>query len=200
MAKADGWRALRFEVSGANKLVYGGLGILAALDYVPFSKEGPKVFWCPAENIGNYYGSVSGWGYGWGSRWNYFKNKRWEYCGGGASSTYAYRSLNKTLSSNLYSIPYGPGRTPSYKIDLLGKFVAVIDACSNVPGTYSTTPSNVHNPHGGKRKYSGFNRLWYGGHVKWFNDPTCIWQYECSSDNTYYGNYTNTAWRKYDEE
>jgi prepilin-type processing-associated H-X9-DG protein len=50
--------------------------------------------------------------------------------------------------------------------------------------------------------YKGFNRLWYDGHVAWFDDPVIIWLTEVPGNNAWRGNsYSDccrNTWKLYD--
>jgi hypothetical protein len=123
-----------------------------------------------------------------------------------AVGSYGYRSLTEynTAISSKWMIP--DSKQVSYKIQGLSKFVAVIDDCAYVPRTFYTPawyPKTVYNPHGGRKRYVGFNRLWYAGHVRWFSDPGCSWQAQVPNNDTAYGNgYSDASrntWKIFDE-
>jgi len=200
---SGGQDSLRYDggdTGSPDGFSYGGFGILVANDYVPWSRGAAEIFWCPAEGRGRYDTSISYWGGAWGYWWDSrdMGNKRWTSMGqtGPCVSTYAYRSLNKWRVDNLYAIP---NRSPSFSLSRLGRYVAVIDSCDNIPGTMTTSPAWVHDPHGGGYEYRGFNRLWYSGSALWFDDPDCSWQWGLPNDNTWYGNYYMTRWQLFDK-
>jgi len=202
--KGDAFRVDRGGVTEDN-FTWGGLGILMAYDYIPFSRAGGRMFWCPAEGRGDYNGAVSFFGAGWGWRWDNtpdIESKRWLSYGITAMISYSYRSL--TLGPfKKHQLPFGADNTANFSIDNLGGFVAVVDHCANIPGTVAGVPQFRYNPHGDTR-YSGFNRLWYDGHAKWFSDPDVIWRTQLPGQDTKRSNsYADTnlnTWQLYDEE
>lgn len=195
---------------GQENYTWGGLGILWALNYVPFGRDTLRVFWCPAERIKHFDQAISGEGAGLGWKWDNVESQlltdRWTSIGGasqaGMTSSYAYRALNSG-KSNKHHLPFGAIDNPNSDIDNLYKYVAVIDYCRNIP--HPTSNDSFHsNPHGGLTYYKGFNRMWYDGHVAWFDDPDVIWLTEVPGGNAWRGNsYSDccrNTWDLYDAQ
>jgi hypothetical protein len=176
-----------------------GLGMLWALDYTPWAPEGGRIFWCPGEQRGQYNGAVSGGWYGPGYYWNPANGQIGKYrtaCAGNnagmMTGSYAYRSLgSNTIASTL--------NNNNYDISFLGDRVAVIDGCEYVDGSGGPFQRNYGFTHG-NYKYMGFNRLWYDGHAKWYDDQGAIPSWLVGTGSTQaLGNYYNQAcWNKYD--
>lgn len=190
--------------TGADDFSYGGQGLMLALGYARWSKEGAKLFWCPAEWKRTYdtwpsYTPIP-WGYAW-TRWH-IENKRWSGMGqsGMTSSSCCYLpNRNKTGVPSQYA-----KYPPIWSIGKNGKFVAMIDSCRHIPD-WTTQPQWYTDPHSQNGKYSGFNRLWFAGNAAWFSDPTIAWLQQVPSQNAYYGNgYYGppwyNPWKLYDDE
>jgi prepilin-type N-terminal cleavage/methylation domain-containing protein len=189
--------AMRFDKGflGVDDFTWTGLGMLWVSDYVPFDLGSGKVFWCPAERVGLYSGSVSGFGSGPGYYWSQYSVKKWETVGDKASTIsggYAYRGLGAVNGVGL--------NNNSFKIDGLAKHVAVVDLCLSVLG--EATAANFapfpRYSHYYPAPYNGFNRLFYDGHAKWMEDPNVRWKTSMPSGNTNYSNVYGTAWSIHD--
>ncbi len=210
MEPSDGG-SLRDEtsLSGADTtgLNWNGLGLMWAMGYLPWSKDGAKLYWCPAEFRNSYERSNSN-GYStWGpgpATYFFFGGQGFAgrpFMGGSnvnknAYCSYSYRCLgnrNATLTLNRGSFIYSN----------LGKYVSVIDDCSNIAGTGTSAARKDVYSHGASG-YIGFNRLWYDGHAKWFNDPSIVWSQvggnSLSGSNSYPSNTgaSGSAWTLYD--
>ncbi len=193
--------AMRFDKGftangGVDDFTWTGLGLVWALEYVPFDLASGKVFWCPAERVGSYKGSVSGFGSGPGFYWSQYSVKKWESVGDKASTItggYAYRGLGAVNGAGLNS--------NSYKIDGLAKYVAAVDLCLSVLGepTAASFAPFPRYSHYYPAPYNGFNRLYYDGHAKWLEDPNIMWKSAMPSGNTNYSNVYQNAWGLYDK-
>ncbi len=188
---------MRFDKGylGPDDFNWSGLGLMWALDFVPFDLASGKVFWCPAEPVGKYSGSVSGFGAGPGFYWSQYSVKRWTDVGdkaGTITGGYAYRSLGAITGTGL--------NNNSYRIDGLAKNVAVVDLCLSVLGepTAASFAPYPRYSHFYPAAYQGFNRLWYDGHAKWLEDPNIRWKSAMPSGNTNYSNVYQSAWNLYD--
>jgi prepilin-type N-terminal cleavage/methylation domain-containing protein len=181
---------------GANDFSYGGQGLLMALDYLPYTRAGAKIFWCPAEWKGDYDRSVAYFGAGWGYAWDNWllsqPQKRWEGIGqaGMLLSSYCYLpDRNQTgVPSQYINYP------PVFNLERNARYVALIDSCSNIPGKIGD-PNWYRDPHSVGGRYVGFNRLWFAGQAEWFSDPDAVWVDNVPSFNSWYGNgYFNPPW------
>jgi|GEM_PF-2153911 len=212
MPHAGSALAFKYDVgpSSPDNFTWGGLGILMAMDYIPWGRDTAKVFWCPAESRGKWGESIPNWGANWAYWWDrspVVRTTRWEAARstGGIVMSYAYRSLGGAAGGlgARQRIPNGANEAPHWDIARLTGFVSVIDYCRSIPGTHTTQPNRLYDPHGGGTNYTGFNRLWYDGHAKWFNDPDVIWQSQVPSNDTQYsnsyGDCCRDTWKLYDD-
>ena len=210
MEPSDGG-SLRDETSlagaDATGLNWNGLGLMWAAGYLPWNNEGAKLYWCPAESRNSYYRSnstpTSTWGPGPATYFSFggqgFAGR--PFMGGSqvnknAYCSYAYRSLgNRNIANALNG--------GSFNYSNLGKYVAVIDDCTNLNDSGNSNVRKSVYSHGTSR-YVGFNRLWYDGHAVWFNDTAIVWSLVTNNSlggsNSFPGNtgHIATAWTLYD--
>jgi prepilin-type N-terminal cleavage/methylation domain-containing protein len=201
----------RIDNSLTNDMAWAsGLGQLWAGEYIPYTLDGARLLWCPANKTDNFFGNndPAGIPSGPGRYWSRtagntsLKNNPYSCIsgtGGGAQTvnfTYGYRSLGGPNG-------YTKGK---WDIALMAKYVATADVCQNIYNNtkgYSLTRPNYS--HGrAQGRYLGFNRLWYDGHAKWFDDANVAWEALCApygglAHDTGFGNLnTETFWRLYD--
>jgi prepilin-type N-terminal cleavage/methylation domain-containing protein len=188
---------MRFDkgYSGVDDFNWTGLGLIWATEFVPFDRTAARVFWCPAESIGRFGGSVTGFGTGPGFYWSQYSTKRWQSIGDLASTIsvgYAYRGIGAVTGTGINS--------NSYRIDGLAKFVSGVDLCFSVLGepTAANFAPFPRYSHYYPMPYTGFNRMYYDGHAKWMQDPNIIWKSRVPSGNTNYSNVYQNTWGLYD--
>lgn len=203
----------RRDDSNALDMVWtSGLGTLWATEYIPYTLGGARVLWCPADKTNDFNGKATNVVLnGPGRFWTRAAGEttlgnnpfKWITTTGGGAWTvqfnYAYRALGGIGG-------YTKGK---WDIALMAKYVATVDTCSNIYGdTKAFVPIAGPNYSHGRAsgRYVGFNRLWYDGHAKWFNDNNKSWENLCAPyggliHDTGFGNvYSETMWRLYDAD
>ncbi len=192
-AKEPSGPGIRMDKPGT--FTWTGLGLIWATEFIPYNRSGGKVLWCAAEFKGKYNGTVSAgdWGSGVGRFADTtMKNIQWTSAGDLAwtfRSGYSYRSLGGMNGTFL--------NKGTYRIDGLYANVAVVDSVRN---PWSVLYDYRYYSHGGSAGYTGINRLWFDGHVKWASDPGVAYTAQVPSASPgLYGNwYTDSSrntWR-----
>ncbi len=174
-----------------QEYAWGGMGLLMATDFIPYTNAGLRAFWCPAERKYSFNGSTAGVGSGPNVYFKPAETNRWRPIGdiSVTGSSYVYRALG-TVNGAMVGIPanQNAGGATKWSIDFFPKRMLMMDACSSVRPT-----DNIKRfTHFASSGYQGYNRSFFDGSANWMRDPNIAWAtympYQNGAYNTDYGN------------